>query len=88
MDIEDVQEYIQSQYSNSPTIKQILLSLADNINPDADIDVFYQNIMNRDRLPPQSGRTAGSVLCDERGSAAKPAGRRLRDLPLGRVHPH
>lgn len=48
MDIEDVQEYIQSQYSNSPTIKQILLSLADNINPDADIDVFYQNIMNID----------------------------------------
>lgn len=48
MDIEDVQEYIQSQYSNSPTIKQILLSLADNINPDADIDVFYQNIINID----------------------------------------
>lgn len=48
MDIEDVQEYIQSQYSNSPTMKQILLSLADNINPDADIDVFYQNIMNID----------------------------------------
>ena len=48
MDIEDVQEYIQSQYSNSPTMKQILLSLADNINPDADIDIFYQNIMNID----------------------------------------
>lgn len=48
MDIEDVQEYIQSQYSNSPTMKQILLSLADNINPNADIDVFYQNIMNID----------------------------------------
>lgn len=48
MDIEDVQEYIQSQYSNSPTMKQILLSLADNINPDADIDVFYRNIMNID----------------------------------------
>lgn len=48
MDIEDVQEYIQSQYSNSPTMKQILLNLAYNINPDADIDVFYQNIMNID----------------------------------------
>lgn len=48
MDIEDVQEYIQSQYSNSPTMKQILLNLTDNINPDADIDVFYQNIMNID----------------------------------------
>lgn len=42
------QEYIQSQYGNSPTIKTILENFGDVINPDADINVFYQNIMDID----------------------------------------
>ena len=42
----DTQEYIQSQYSNSPTIKQILKSFYDYINPNADIKTLYDNIIN------------------------------------------
>ena len=41
-------EYIQSQYSNSPTIKQLLNDFKDNINPNNDINEFYENIMDVD----------------------------------------
>lgn len=44
----DTQEYIQSQYSNSPTIKQILSSFYKYINPCADIKTVYDNILNID----------------------------------------
>lgn len=44
----DTQEYIQSQYSNSPTIKQILSSFYKYINPCADIETVYNNILNID----------------------------------------
>lgn len=44
----DTQEYIQSQYSNSPTIKEILSSFYNNINPCTDIQTLYDNILNID----------------------------------------
>ena len=47
-DYQDKQEYIQSQYSNSPTIKKILNDFRDAILPDVDIDTFYKNIMDID----------------------------------------
>lgn len=44
----DNQEYIQSQYGNSPTIKKLLYAFKGRISPDSDIDVFYENIMDID----------------------------------------
>lgn len=44
----DKQEYIQSQYSNSPTIKQILNDFRDYIRPETDIQTIYDNIINID----------------------------------------
>lgn len=40
------QPYIQSQYSASPVIKQILDDFRSNIRPDADIQTFYKNMMD------------------------------------------
>lgn len=42
----DTQPYIQSQYGNSPTIKQLLWDFRSSILPDADIELFYNNIFN------------------------------------------
>lgn len=42
----DEQDYIISQYGASPTIKKLLYAFAGYINPDADIQTFYDNIMN------------------------------------------
>ena len=36
----ELQPYILSQYSASPTIYQLLSDFRDNISPDADIDLF------------------------------------------------
>lgn len=44
----DKQEYIQSQYSDSPTIKKLLDNFRGVILLDGDIDVFYENIMDLD----------------------------------------
>ena len=44
----DKQEYIQSQYGNSPTIKKILNYFRDYIKPEADIQTIYNNIINID----------------------------------------
>lgn len=42
------EEYIQSQYGNSYTIKKLLSDFGNNINPDTDIDVFYENMFDID----------------------------------------
>lgn len=44
----DKQEYVQSQYGDSPTIKGILNDFCSDILPDADIGVLYDNIINVD----------------------------------------
>ena len=44
----DTQEYIQSQYGNSPTIKKLLWAFRGHIRPDVDIQEFYKNIMDID----------------------------------------
>ena len=44
----DKQEYIQSQYGNSPTIKKILNDFRDYIRPEIDIQTIYDNILNID----------------------------------------
>ena len=44
----DKQEYVQSQYGDSPTIKGILNDFRSGILPDADIGVLYDNIINVD----------------------------------------
>lgn len=44
-DIED-QPYILSQYGNSPVIKRLLYAFSQYINPEADIQTFYDNIIN------------------------------------------
>ena len=44
----DNQEYIISQYSNSPTIKSILDYFSIDIATDKDIASFLQNIMDID----------------------------------------
>lgn len=44
----DTQEYIQSQYGNSPTIKKLLWAFRGHIRPDVDIEQFYKNIMDID----------------------------------------
>lgn len=44
----DKQEYVQSQYGDSPTIKGILNDFRSDILPDADIGVLYDNIINVD----------------------------------------
>lgn len=45
IDIED-QPYIISQYGNSPVIKQLLYAFSQYINPETDIQTFYDNIIN------------------------------------------
>ena len=42
----ELQPYLLSQYSASPTIYKLLSDFRDNIRPDADIDLFRQKIMN------------------------------------------
>lgn len=42
----DRQEYVQSQYGNSPTIKKLLNDFRDKILPGVDIDVVYKNIID------------------------------------------
>lgn len=44
----DTQEYIQSQYGNSPTIKKLLWAFRGHIRPEVDIQEFYKNIMDID----------------------------------------
>lgn len=44
----DNQEYIQSQYSNSPTIKKLLYYFSQRILPDTDIETLYRNIIDID----------------------------------------
>ena len=44
----DTQEYIQSQYGNSPTIKKLLWAFRGHIRPEIDIQEFYKNIMDID----------------------------------------
>lgn len=44
----DTQEYVQSQYGNSPTIKKLLWAFRGHIRPDVDIQEFYKNIMDID----------------------------------------
>lgn len=45
---EELQPYILSQYSSSPTIVQLLSDFRDNIDPQADINLFIEKIMNID----------------------------------------
>ena len=42
------QKYIQSQYSNSPTIKNLLNGIKDNIDPTEGINLIYNKIINLD----------------------------------------
>lgn len=42
------QEYIISQYGASPTIKKLLAGFRQYIDPSADIETFYKNIMDID----------------------------------------
>ena len=43
---EELQPYILSQYSGSPTIVQLLSDFRDNIDPQADINLFIEKVMN------------------------------------------
>lgn len=45
---EELQPYILSQYSSSPTIVQLLSDFRDNIDPQADINLFIEKTMNID----------------------------------------
>lgn len=45
---EELQPYILSQYSGSPTIVQLLSDFRDNIDPQADINLFIEKVMNVD----------------------------------------
>ena len=45
---EELQPYILTQYSGSPTIVQLLSDFRDNIDPQADINLFTEKIMNID----------------------------------------
>lgn len=45
---EELQPYVLSQYSGSPTITQLLSDFRDNIDPQADIETFKTNIMDID----------------------------------------
>lgn len=45
---EELQPYILTQYSGSPTIVQLLSDFRDNIDPQADINLFIEKIMNID----------------------------------------
>ena len=44
----DTQEYIQSQYGNSPTIKKLLWAFRGHIRPEVAIQESYKNIMDID----------------------------------------
>ncbi|WP_227242384.1 DUF2612 domain-containing protein [Paraburkholderia caribensis] len=46
--MESVERTIISQYSNSPTLVQLVKNIDGYIDPSADIDVFYSNIWNID----------------------------------------
>ena len=43
---EELQPYILTQYSGSPTIVQLLSDFRDNIDPQADINLFIEKVMN------------------------------------------
>lgn len=43
---EELQPYVLSQYSASPTITQILKDFRDNIDPQADINLFMEKMMD------------------------------------------
>lgn len=43
---EELQPYVLSQYSASPTITKLLKDFRDNIDPQADINLFMEKIMN------------------------------------------
>lgn len=45
---EELQPYLLTQYSASPTIVQLLKDFRDNIDPQADIELFIQKIMDID----------------------------------------
>jgi hypothetical protein len=45
---EELQQYILTQYSGSPTIVQLLSDFRDNIDPQADINLFIEKVMNID----------------------------------------
>ena len=45
---EELQPYILTQYSGSPTIVQLLSDFRDNIDPQADINLFVEKVMNID----------------------------------------
>ena len=45
---EELQPYILTQYSGSPTIVQLLSDFRDNIDPQADINLFIEKAMNID----------------------------------------
>ena len=45
---EELQPYILTQYSGSPTIVQLLSDFRDNIDPQADINLFIEKVMNID----------------------------------------
>lgn len=45
---EELQPYVLSQYSGSPTITQLLSDFRDNIDPQVDIETFKTNIMDID----------------------------------------
>lgn len=45
---EELQPYILTQYSGSPTITQLLSDFRDNIDPQADINLFIEKVMNID----------------------------------------
>ena len=45
---EELQPYVLSQYSASPTITTILKNFRNEIDPQADIELFYEKIMNID----------------------------------------
>ena len=43
---EELQPYILTQYSGSPTIVQLLSDFRDNIDPQADINLFIEKVID------------------------------------------
>ena len=58
----ELQPYILSQYSASPTIYKLLSDFRDNIRPDADIDLFRKKIMNIETAEGVGLDTWGNIL--------------------------
>lgn len=59
---EELMEFIQSQYSASPNICNLLETFRDNISPKADIDLFYEMIFDISTARGIGLNTWGNIL--------------------------